>query len=206
MRAIHALAALVLLGGCACSPDQLDDQLAVSGSPPSSVDAEGGPEVLALAEQVPATTTTTLPPTTTTTTTTTAPPPTTQPVLAAAAPTTTEPSQAPPTTVAASTGAHSGSLHPAIAAHFGTGELGHQAQRVAACESELDAGAVSPTNDHGLFQINRPTWDKPEAWDGWQQVTGTSWSAVYDADTNARFARQLYDRSGWGPWTCRHAA
>lgn len=94
-------------------------------------------------------------------------------------------------------------LHPAIVAHFGSGQLGHQAQAVAQCESQLDAGAVSPTADHGLFQVNRPTWDKPEAWDGWQQQTGTSWSMVYDPWTNAQFARALYDRSGWTPWTCQ---
>jgi len=204
MRLTRALFVALGLLAFACSPDGLEQPL-VSG-PPTTAEL--------VTTTTSSTTTTPPPPPPTTTTTTTAPPttttapppPTTQPVVAAAASEPVEPHQHPEPAPAASTGAHSGSLHPAIAAHFGTGELGHQAQRVAECESGLDAGAMSPTNDHGLFQINRPTWDKPEAWDGWQQTTGTPWSMVYDADTNARFARALYDRSGWGPWTCRHAA
>lgn len=78
-----------------------------------------------------------------------------------------------------------------------------QALAVARCESNLSPTASSPTNDHGVFQINRPTWDAPSAWDGWQQQTGTSWANVYDARTNTEFARALYDRQGWRPWACR---
>lgn len=93
-----------------------------------------------------------------------------------------------------------GGLHPAIARHFGTGPLGRQAQRVAKCESELNPNAVSPTNDHGLFQINAVHRA------AFSRVTGLAWSHVYDAYANARYARDLYNRQGWSPWTCRWAA
>lgn len=89
-------------------------------------------------------------------------------------------------------------LHPAIAAHFGTGHLGRQAQAIAQCESELLTTAVSPTNDHGLFQINAVHRRS------FTVVTGLAWSAIYDAYANASFARNLYDRQGWSPWTCRY--
>jgi len=35
-----------------------------------------------------------------------------------------------------------------------------EARSVAYCESRMDPGAVSPTNDHGLFQINKPSYRK----------------------------------------------
>jgi hypothetical protein len=195
MLRLRVLFAALLLGACAPS----GAEVAVSGAPPGPPSST---TVVAYAEPAPLHLA--LPPTTTSTTaapTTTAPPPPPTTSTTALPVATTQP-PAP----AAADPAPAGHLHPAIAAAFGSGDLGHQAQRVAACESKLNPSAVSPTNDHGLFQINRPTWDKPHAWDGWQQQTGTSWSAVYDPYVNARFARQLYDRSGWGPWACRHAA
>jgi Lysozyme like domain len=69
---------------------------------------------------------------------------------------------------------------------------------VAWCESNMDPGAVSSGGgNHGLFQINSLHRSSFES------VTGRPWSDVYDADANARFARHLYDGSGWGPWTCK---
>lgn len=86
--------------------------------------------------------------------------------------------------------------------HFGTGRLGDQAVRVVACESDFQPRATSPTNDHGLFQLNAPSWRYR-----FEQVTGEPWNPdVYHADANARFARWLYEQSGWRPWTCRGAA
>lgn len=85
---------------------------------------------------------------------------------------------------------------------FGNGHVGDQAVRVADCESELDPGASSETNDHGVFQINRPSW-----YYRFQQVTGQPWSSIYHASHNSRFAKWLYDETGgWSHWTCRHAA
>jgi hypothetical protein len=77
------------------------------------------------------------------------------------------------------------------------GPLAPDATKIARCESGLRPTAVSPTNDHGLFQINivhQATFTS---------VTGQPWSAVYDALTNTRYAKWLYDRQGWAPWSCR---
>lgn len=82
--------------------------------------------------------------------------------------------------------------------HFGTGRLGDQAVRVALCESDLWPRAASPTNDHGVMQLNAVHRGQFEA------VTGVAWSPnVYHADANARYARWLYSQQGWGPWTCQ---
>lgn len=90
-----------------------------------------------------------------------------------------------------------------IRQHFGTGRLGDQAVRVAQCESGLNPRAKSSTNDHGVFQINAPSWRSRFA-----AVTGEAWSPnVYHADANARFARWLVEETGgWSHWACRGAA
>lgn len=90
-----------------------------------------------------------------------------------------------------------------IRQHFGTGRLGDQAVRVALCESDLQPRAVSPTNDHGVFQLNAPSWRSR-----FGDVTGVAWAdGVYHADLNARFARWLHDvTGGWSHWACRSAA
>lgn len=86
-----------------------------------------------------------------------------------------------------------------IRQHFGNGDLGDQAVRVAMCESDLWPRATSATNDHGVFQINRPSWERRFA-----EVTGQAWNPnVYHADANARFARWLHDvTGGWSHWAC----
>ena len=71
------------------------------------------------------------------------------------------------------------------------------ATRVAHCESRLDPGAVSPTNDHGLFQINIVHQAQ------FERVTGRPWADVYDPFWNAAYAKWLRDREGWRPWTCK---
>lgn len=73
-----------------------------------------------------------------------------------------------------------------------------QATAVARCESGLNPAAVSPGGgNHGLFQINSVHRDT------FQRVTGRPWADVYQADANTLFARWLYDRQGWAPWTCQ---
>jgi hypothetical protein len=92
----------------------------------------------------------------------------------------------------------SADVHAAIAAHFG--DLYDQAIAVANCESSLDADARSPGN-YGLFQINRVHADQ------WLEVIGQRFDDTWhDPDHNAEFARWLYDREGWRPWSCRWAA
>ena len=86
-----------------------------------------------------------------------------------------------------------------IAAVFG--DRAPEAQRVAHCESTMNPAAVSPTNDHGLFQINARYHRA-----SFEQVTGQPWHMVYDAFWNTVYAKHLYDQQGWAPWTCRYAA
>lgn len=71
------------------------------------------------------------------------------------------------------------------------------ATRVATCESKMDPAAVSATNDHGLFQINAV--HSPD----FTKVTGQPWSAVYDAQWNTKYAKWLFDKQGWNPWSCK---
>jgi hypothetical protein len=77
------------------------------------------------------------------------------------------------------------------------GPAAPQATRIAECESGLRPSAVSRTNDHGLFQINIVHQAE------FTRVTGQPWSAVYDPYPNTRYAKALYDRQGWAPWTCK---
>ncbi len=72
-----------------------------------------------------------------------------------------------------------------------------EAERVAWCESKLDPGAVSTTNDHGLFQING-VHERT-----FVEVTGQPWDMVYDGYWNTVYAKHLYDTQGWSPWTCQ---
>ena len=95
---------------------------------------------------------------------------------------------------ASAASAPSGSLEGIIHRHFGS--AAPAAIRIAECESGMNPGAVSPTNDHGLFQINIVHRGQFEA------VTGAPWSSVYDPELNTIYARHLYAQQGWGPWTC----
>jgi hypothetical protein len=77
------------------------------------------------------------------------------------------------------------------------GPVAPQARKIVECESEWNPTAVSPTNDHGLFQINivhKANFTK---------VTGQPWSAIYSPLYNTVYAKWLYDREGWEPWSCK---
>lgn len=59
-------------------------------------------------------------------------------------------------------------------------------------ESSWQPRAVSRTNDHGLFQLNAPTWAR---------FFGSQWRFVYDPVQNARMAYVIYRRAGgFSPW------
>lgn len=85
-----------------------------------------------------------------------------------------------------------------IQKHFGS--VADQARRIAHCESTMNPDAVSRTNDHGLFQINAV--HRAE----FERVTGHAWWRIYDADLNTRYAKHLYDKQSWSPWSCRYVA
>lgn len=128
---------------------------------------------------VPATVATTLPPTTTT-----------LPVETAAAsePVVMEPQPEP------------GSIKAMIYEVF-PGE-GAYATSVFKCESKLNPNAVSPTNDHGVAQINEPTWNHPGHADPVADYIGSNWGSVYDPYTNLLMARKIRDKYGWDSWAC----
>jgi len=72
------------------------------------------------------------------------------------------------------------------------------ATSVAECESSLNPAAVSPGGgNYGLFQINSVHRDTFTA------VTGQSWDQIFSAEWNTKFAKYLYDRQGWQPWSCK---
>ena len=83
-----------------------------------------------------------------------------------------------------------------------TGADNSTAHRVVRCESNYDAGAVSSTGDHGLFQINAATWNKPGHADPVADWIGRHWHQRYDPATNALMAKMIRDRYGWRMWAC----
>ena len=69
----------------------------------------------------------------------------------------------------------------------------HTAMRIVTCESNWNPNAVSRTDDHGLFQINRIHL----------QPGGVGYGMdPYDPKQNIQIARALYEQSGWYPWVC----
>lgn len=76
------------------------------------------------------------------------------------------------------------------------------AHRVVKCESNYNPSAVSPTNDHGLFQINATTWNKPGHPDPVADWIGRNWQKRYDPATNALMAKMIRQKYGWKMWSC----
>ena len=88
-----------------------------------------------------------------------------------------------------------------VASYFPANEIDN-ACRIIGCESKGDPNAVSPTSDHGIWQANKRTWDKPDHPEGWQQVTGTEWGMTHNPEVSTKWAAWLWGRSGWSPWVC----
>lgn len=81
--------------------------------------------------------------------------------------------------------------------------------RVATCESgttsdfkSIDMRAVSHTNDHGAFQINATTWNKPYHSDPVARFIGQNWHRRYEPAMNAEMAYRIWARYGWRMWSC----
>jgi len=90
--------------------------------------------------------------------------------------------------------------HYAIQRYFPTEQ--ETAHRVVQCESGYDVNAVSPTNDHGLFQINGTTWNKPGHSDPVADWIGRHWHLRFDPEINAQMAKKIRDKYGWKMWSC----
>ena len=59
-------------------------------------------------------------------------------------------------------------------------------------ESQWRPWAVSPTDDHGLVQLHRPSW---------QRYFGDRWALVYDPVANVRMGYRVYRIQGFRAWT-----
>lgn len=74
------------------------------------------------------------------------------------------------------------------------------------CESQWSPWAVSATDDHGLTQLNGPTWR--DDWAGWTDTEGRSlgpWQPnVYNVRRNVIGAYHVYREAGgsFSPWSC----
>ncbi len=83
-----------------------------------------------------------------------------------------------------------------------TGSDNATAHRIVACESGYDPNAVSPTGDHGTFQINAATWNKPGHPDPVADWIGRNWHRRYDPVVNTLMAKKIRDAYGWRMWAC----
>lgn len=66
------------------------------------------------------------------------------------------------------------------------------AKLIVACESQWNPRAVSRTDDHGLFQINRR----------WNSTAWKRGESIYDPVWNTLQAYRFYQTRGWADWTC----
>ena len=94
-------------------------------------------------------------------------------------------------------------------------ELLAEALTVAYCESKW-SNAKGDHNGHptdggymsqGLFQMGVAGWRWVDGrwlwWNGWFRYFGYEDEQALDPLTNATVARLAYQRSGWGPWSCK---
>lgn len=76
------------------------------------------------------------------------------------------------------------------------------AEKVTTCESGMNPMSLNDKNrngsvDRGLFQINSVHAQR------FQQMYGVDWNiGAHDLDLSTKYAKFLYDHSGWGPWVC----
>jgi len=72
-------------------------------------------------------------------------------------------------------------------------------------ESGLNPHAISRTNDHGVAQLNRPTWDSrwnPRVLYAHPGGLGiaTDWRKIYDPVYSTWLYRYMVSLKGFGPW------
>ena len=73
------------------------------------------------------------------------------------------------------------------------------ASTVIQCESRWRADAISPTDDWGLFQLNR-RWQSQRV-----RAMGYEWADVIDPAINTRIAVAIWESWGqsWEAWSCK---
>ena len=92
-----------------------------------------------------------------------------------------------------------------------------EAVAIARCESNLNHGRIGDLRlpveiggetlgySYGLFQIRSGGKDAGGAWSrpAKEGMTLSEWAKkMLDPDENIKEAKKIYDKSGWGPWTC----
>ena len=92
-----------------------------------------------------------------------------------------------------------------------------EAVAIAKCESHLDDDRIGDLHlpvevggetlgySYGLFQIRSGGKDAGGAWSrpAKEGMTLSEWAKkMLDPDENIKEAKKIYDKSGWGPWTC----
>lgn len=76
------------------------------------------------------------------------------------------------------------------------------AEKIFTCESNLNPNALNDKNkdgstDRGVGQINSVHANQ------FKQVTGVNYAwGAHDIESNVKFAKWIYDTSGWSPWVC----
>ncbi len=83
---------------------------------------------------------------------------------------------------------------------IGLAQFQRPQRAVAACIIKRESGgnpkAVSPTDDWGLFQLNRPSHKAQ-----FERMYGRPFeSKALDPRLNGRYAAYLYSIAGWSPW------
>lgn len=72
-------------------------------------------------------------------------------------------------------------------------------------ESGGRPGAISPTHDYGLFQLNRATWSRQAWWKPAQLLTATYNAAVAYRLSDGGRTWRAWDLSGKGKWLGRYS-
>ena len=83
-----------------------------------------------------------------------------------------------------------------VSRHFPADQVDY-ALAIMACESGGNPNALNleGSSARGLFQILASLW---------VPTFGVSYEAFYDPETNVRLAREIWNQSGWEPWSCHH--
>jgi hypothetical protein len=88
---------------------------------------------------------------------------------------------------------------PLVAKYFPANQV-ENAMIILKNESGGDPYQISPTDDHGLMQLNCSFIGSKGA-GGWCTWFGVTREQLKDPELNVRLASEVWKRSGWGKWT-----